>query len=129
MAIGAGSSPRQALEVLEATRLGATRELAWRVLAACEAGLSLREACVLHGASSPEAARLLDLLSDGQRSGAPLDRALAQLGRDLRGELRRRAEERARAAPVKLLFPLVLLALPAFVLLTIAPAVLRALAP
>jgi pilus assembly protein TadC len=127
MALGAGSTPRQALEILAATRLGPTRDLARRVLVASDAGLSLREACVLHASSSAAAAGLLDLLSDGQHSGAPLDRALAQLGDDIRGTLRRRAEERARAAPVKLLFPLVLLSLPAFVLLTIAPAVLRAL--
>ena len=39
---------------------------------------------------------------------------------------RRRAEERARAVPVKLLFPLVCCTLPGFVLLAVVPAVLRA---
>ena len=40
---------------------------------------------------------------------------------------RRRAETRARVLPVKLLFPLVFLVLPAFGLLTVAPALLSAL--
>jgi hypothetical protein len=36
---------------------------------------------------------------------------------------------RARTTPVRLLFPLVFLVLPAFVLLTVAPVVLAAAAP
>jgi hypothetical protein len=44
-----------------------------------------------------------------------------------RTTLRRRAEARARTVPVRLLFPLVFLVLPAFALLTVVPAVLGGL--
>ena len=54
--------------------------------------------------------------------------ALTRLAHDVRADLRRRAEARARTLPVKLLFPLVFLVLPAFGLLTVVPALLAALA-
>ena len=44
-----------------------------------------------------------------------------------RTDLTRKAEARARTLPVKLLFPLVFLVLPAFGLLTLAPAIISAL--
>jgi tight adherence protein C len=49
---------------------------------------------------------------------------LARLSSEARADLRRRAEARARTVPVRLLFPLVFLVLPAFGLLTVAPVLL-----
>ena len=46
------------------------------------------------------------------------------MAEDLRADRRARAEEAARRAPVKMLFPLVFLVLPAFLLLTVGPVVL-----
>jgi tight adherence protein C len=129
MGVGAGLTPADALAVVAASGLGPTRELARSVTADVAAGLTFREAGRRRTAAEPGdagVARVLALLSDGQRSGAPLGHALGVLATDLRTSQRRRAEERARAVPVKLLFPLVFLALPAFVLLTVAPAVLVA---
>jgi pilus assembly protein TadC len=129
MGVGAGLTPADALALVAGVPLSAVRELATDVARRMGGGLSFRESCVRTGAvlGEPGVARLLDLLSDGQRSGAPLGHALGVLAADQRTGLRRRAEERARAVPVKLLFPLVFLALPAFVMLTVAPAVLVAL--
>jgi tight adherence protein C len=62
-----------------------------------------------------------------ERYGAPLADALVVLAVEARADRRRRAEEAARRVPVKLLFPLVLCVLPAFVLLTIAPLLAGAL--
>src|SRR5436190_172863 len=52
---------------------------------------------------------------------APVGDALARLAGEERAALRRRAEAHARKVPVRLLFPLVFLVLPAFVLLTVVP--------
>jgi hypothetical protein len=73
-------------------------------------------------------APVTDALLTTERLGAPAGPALTRLAHDVRADLRRRAEARARTLPVKLLFPLVFLVLPAFGLLTVVPALLGALA-
>jgi tight adherence protein C len=65
--------------------------------------------------------RLFGTLSRAETLGSPLSDELARLARDVRDARRARATERARAAPVKMLFPLVFLVLPAFLLLTVVP--------
>jgi len=67
------------------------------------------------------------VLVASEQLGVPAAAGLARLAAEARAELRRRAEARARALPVKLLFPLVFLVLPAFGLLTVVPALLAAL--
>ncbi len=54
--------------------------------------------------------------------GSPAVAALERLADDERAALRRRSEARARTVPVRLLFPLVFLVLPAFGLITVVPA-------
>jgi tight adherence protein C len=53
--------------------------------------------------------------------GSSLAESLLQLSDDVRDSRRAAATERARKAPVKMLFPLVFLILPAFLLLTVVP--------
>jgi tight adherence protein C len=72
----------------------------------------------------PSFRRLVSALTRSQRLGNSLTAALRSVADDLRGERRAVAEERARRAPVKMLFPLVFLILPAFLLLTVGPVVL-----
>jgi tight adherence protein C len=55
------------------------------------------------------------------RYGTEIGSALDRLAFESRQARRRHAEETVRRVPVKLLFPLVLLILPAFALLTVAP--------
>jgi len=69
----------------------------------------------------PDVRRLLGTLARSESLGSPLSEELARLARDVREARRARATERARAAPVKMLFPLVFLVLPAFLLLTVIP--------
>jgi hypothetical protein len=57
-----------------------------------------------------------------ERDGAPIADLLARLADDARAVVRRRSEAHARRVPVRLLFPLVFLVLPAFGLLTVVPA-------
>ena len=56
--------------------------------------------------------------------GTPIADGLSRLATSARADAKRRAESRARAVPVRLLFPLVLLVLPAFGLLSVAPTLL-----
>jgi type II secretory pathway component PulF len=66
--------------------------------------------------------RLAGVLRGGAHGG-DLAGALERLARDARDLRRRRAEEAARRVPVRLLAPLVLCVLPAFVLLALVPLV------
>lgn len=61
------------------------------------------------------------------RTGAPVRPAVAGLVDELRAEERATELERARKLPVKMLFPLALLILPGFLVLTVGPTLLGAL--
>ena len=76
---------------------------------------------------SPALRGLVDALLASDRLGAPVGPQLARLADEERAALRRRAEAHARRVPVKLLFPLVFLVLPAFVLLTVVPGLVAGL--
>lgn len=67
-------------------------------------------------------------LVNAERFGTRIASTLATLSADIRGKRRRRAEEEARRAPVKILFPLVFLILPGFILITLVPLLLGAFA-
>lgn len=75
----------------------------------------------------PALRALTNALARSQRLGSGVERTLRRVVEDLRGQRRLRAEEIARKAPVKMLFPLVFLILPAFLLLTVGPVVLATL--
>ena len=80
------------------------------------------------GADAPgEAAALLALADRALVTGAPLLAAIDGYATSLRRVERAAAMERARRLPVKLLFPLALLILPGFLLLTLGPALLAGL--
>ncbi len=95
---------------LEAVHLGAR----WRVeLAGAAERLAL-----------PDLRRAVSVLIRTETLGASLTEATRDLAADVRGARRAAVAERARAAPVKMLFPLVFLILPAFLLLTVVPVLL-----
>jgi tight adherence protein C len=75
-------------------------------------------------AAAPSLSRLARSLERSHRLGAGVQGSLRALVEDVRAQRRARAEERARRAPVKMLFPLVFLILPAFLLLTVGPVLL-----
>jgi tight adherence protein C len=70
--------------------------------------------------------RLSSTLERSARLGAPVADRLRGLAQEVRAERRAREEERARRAPVTMLFPLVFLILPAFVLAAVVPTILVA---
>jgi tight adherence protein C len=98
---------------LEAVDLGA----GWRdELAAAAERLSL-----------PDLRRTVAALSRTETLGASLADSTAELAASVRAARRMALTERARTAPVKMLFPLVFLVLPAFLLLTVVPVLLTTL--
>ena len=64
-------------------------------------------------------------LIQGEQLGVSVGQTLRNLSEDMRILRRQLAEERAQKAPVKLVFPVVLLILPAMFVVTLGPAVLR----
>jgi tight adherence protein C len=128
LSVAAGLTPRLALDrVAQVSRSrlakelrGAGREVSlgtpWRV--------ALRRMAERTGLR--DLRRLAVSLERSERLGAPVADQLRGLAREVRAERRAAAEERARRAPVLMLFPLVFLILPAFVLAAVVPAVLVA---
>ena len=72
----------------------------------------------------PDLKRTIAVLTRTETLGASLTDATRDLAADVRSARRAAVAERARAAPVKMLFPLVFLVLPAFLLLTVVPVLL-----
>jgi pilus assembly protein TadC len=128
VSVTAGLSPRLALErapefvsgALRAPLEAARREVAlgapWR--------LALESVARTTGLE--ELRRLALTLDRADRLGSPIAERLRDLALEVRHERRTRREERARRAPVQMLFPLVFLILPAFVLSAVVPALLVA---
>ena len=77
--------------------------------------------------SAPELRAMAEVLLASSRLGLPVVETLRGLALEARASRRRDAEARARRLPVLLLFPVVCLTLPAFVLLTVAPLLLSGL--
>jgi pilus assembly protein TadC len=127
VAVAAGCTPYLAVEV--AARWGPLRSASALsgVLRACALGTGFERALDdAVGAAAP-LRPLADALLASDRLGAPVGPQLARLAAEERSALRRRAEAHARRVPVKLLFPLVFLVLPAFVLLTVVPGLVSGL--
>jgi Flp pilus assembly protein TadB len=72
----------------------------------------------------PDLRRLIGALARTEAVGSSLSEEVSRLATDVREVRRAAAAQRARTAPVKMLFPLVFLVLPAFLLLTVVPVLL-----
>ena len=81
-------------------------------------------AAVTERLSLPDLRRAVAVLTRTETLGTSLTSATRELAADVRSSRRAAVAERARAAPVKMLFPLVFLVLPAFLLLTVVPVLL-----
>ncbi len=67
--------------------------------------------------------RFVQTVVQGEAMGVPLSRALADQAIELRNAQRQAAEAAARTAPIKMMFPLVLLILPALFIIILGPTV------
>jgi pilus assembly protein TadC len=127
VAVSAGLTPYLAVSI--AARSGPP-DLAARfrwALGLVEEGARLVEALEAIARQSPDLCPLVDILLASERLGAPAGPALRRLAAETRAEARRAGTAWARTVPVRLLFPLVFLVLPAFLLLAVAPVLLAAL--
>ena len=75
----------------------------------------------------PDLRRVVGALTRTETLGASLETSTTELAANVRAARRAAITERARTAPVKMLFPLVFLILPAFLLLTVVPVLLTTL--
>jgi pilus assembly protein TadC len=128
VAVGAGCTPFLAVEVASRWAPPTLADRLAAVPRACRLGAALADALDDLGRTTPALGPLADALAATDRLGAPVGPALARLAATARADTRRRAEARARTVPVRLLFPLVFLVLPAFGLLTVVPALMAGLA-
>ncbi len=121
VAVGAGCTPYLAVEVAARWSPASIAAPLGAVLRACALGVSFDAALDDAARATPVLRPVADALLASDRLGAPVGPVLARLADEERTGLRRRAEANARRIPVRLLFPLVFLVLPAFVLLTVVP--------
>jgi tight adherence protein C len=128
-ASSAGLSGQLALRrAIESTEGPLSEELA-EVIRSVDLGARWRDE--LRSASDrlplPDLRRAADTMARAESLGSSLADALSELATEVRDARRSAATERARKAPVKMLFPLVFLVLPAFLLLTVVPVLISAL--
>jgi tight adherence protein C len=128
VAVEAGCTPYLAVDLGLRWAPPATAARLTEVREACALGATFADALDDLGARAPRLRALADALLASDRLGAPVGAALARLAGEQRAELRRRAETHARRVPVRLLFPLVFVVLPAFGLLTVIPTLLAGFA-
>jgi tight adherence protein C len=76
---------------------------------------------------APDLRRTIAVLVRTEGIGSSTAEPIAILAEDVRAARRAAASERARKAPVQMLFPLVFLVLPAFLLLTVVPVLVATL--
>ena len=129
LAASAGLSVRLAVEAVAPRLDGPIGSALDRAVRQMRLGVEAAEALeALTRTPSAESLRLLVRpLTDSLRYGSALGPALTAAAVVARAERRRQAEAAARRIPLRLLFPLTLCVLPAFVLLTIVPTVAQSL--
>ncbi len=123
VAASAGCSPIAATEIAATWSPPVVSAPLAGMLRSTSLGMSFADAVDSVGRVHVGLRPLTDALATAARLGTPLRPTLERLSIDSRAGLRRVAETRARTVPVRLLFPLVFLVLPAFCLLTVVPAV------
>jgi tight adherence protein C len=86
-------------------------------------GLTIQEALrnMLGRANSPALRVFVQAILQGDTLGVSIGKILRDLAVDMRKRRRQAAEERAQKAPVKIIFPLVLLIMPAIFIVAVGP--------
>jgi pilus assembly protein TadC len=123
VAVGAGYTPYLAVAVAAQWAPPVLGRMLDGVAGACRLGSDFDRALDDMARTHEELRGLADALLATDRLGAPVLDSLQRLAVSARADVRRRAEAQARTVPVRLLFPLVFLVLPAFGILTVVPTV------
>ena len=122
LALAAGGSIPTALRDVSRVTSGPVSAAFAEATARLDAGHRLADALdAVVAATSEHVAPLARALSDADHYGTRLTATLHRLASEARATRRRRAETAARQVPVRLLLPLVICILPAFVLLSLVP--------
>jgi Flp pilus assembly protein TadB len=127
LAVAAGHTPYLAVELSAQWSPPLVAAELHAIVRGCSVGQAFDDGLQDAGRRTPALRSLTETLRTTSRLGSPAAPALARLAAELRADLRRRAEARARTVPVRLCFPLVGCILPAFALLTVVPAVVAGL--
>lgn len=125
----AGMSVERALRVVTPGTPGRLGEAFAHGLRALDVGVPRSRAydLIAGRAGADDVRAVCAALARAERFGTSVSQTLVAQARELRQKARAIAEAEARAAPVKLIFPLVFCFLPAFVLLTVAPIAISAI--
>ena len=121
VAVGAGCTPYRAVGLASEWSPPAIATVLADIDRTAALGASFDDALRGAGSRTPAVRSLTETLRTSARLGSPAAAALVRLAQEVRADVRRRAEARARTVPVRLLFPLVFCVLPAFALLTVVP--------
>ena len=126
VATSAGLPPQLAFRRAVEAATGPLADELRSVLDASDLGGRWRDELIVVGdrMALPDLQRLLGALARTDSLGSSLGEEIEHLASDVREVRRAAAAQRARTAPVKMLFPLVFLVLPAFLLLTVVPVLL-----
>jgi tight adherence protein C len=126
VATSAGLPPQLAFRRAVEAATGPLADELRSVLDASDLGGRWRAELIVVGdrLALPDLQRLLGALARTDSLGSSLAEEIEHLASDVREVRRAAAAQRARTAPVKMLFPLVFLVLPAFLLLTVVPVLL-----
>ncbi len=126
VATSAGLPPQLAFRRAVEAATGPLADELRSVLDASDLGGRWRDELIVVGdrLALPDLKRLLGALARTDSLGSSLAEEIGHLASDVREVRRTAAAQRARTAPVKMLFPLVFLVLPAFLLLTVVPVLL-----
>jgi Flp pilus assembly protein TadB len=126
VATSAGLPPQLAFRRAVEGAEGPLAEALHRVVYATDLGGRWRDELRTAGdrLELPDLRRLIGALARTEALGSSLSEEISRLAADVREVRRAAAAQRARTAPVKMLFPLVFLVLPAFLLLTVVPVLL-----
>jgi Flp pilus assembly protein TadB len=126
VATSAGLPPQLAFRRAVEAATGPLADELRSVVDASDLGARWRDELIVVGdrLALPDLQRLLGALARTDSLGSSLAEEVGHLASDVREVRRAAAAQRARTAPVKMLFPLVFLVLPAFLLLTVVPVLL-----
>jgi Flp pilus assembly protein TadB len=126
VATSAGLPPQLAFRRAVEAATGPLADELRSVVDASDLGGRWRDELIVVGdrLALPDLQRLLGALARTDSLGSSLAEEIEHLASDVREVRRAAAAQRARTAPVKMLFPLVFLVLPAFLLLTVVPVLL-----
>lgn len=122
----AGLSPALALPRAVADCTGPLRRSLDTAMAAINLGVPRRLALAEAAGRTPsrDFMRVVELLADAERFGQPLGRPLREMAANLRDKQAAAVRAEAQKLPVKMLFPLVFMILPAFILLSAGPLII-----